>query len=115
MSMSNEFTKHMQAFGRDYILDANQPPMGASTDMGNVTYCVPGIHPMFAVGTEDPLVQPHTPKFAEAAGTREAFERALDCAKGLAATACEMLLQTDLMDQAKDEFKRDVEPIGYRL
>lgn len=70
---------------------------------------------MFAVGTEDPLVQPHTPKFAEAAGTREAFERALDCAKGLAATACEMLLQTDLMDQAKDEFKRDVEPIGYRL
>ncbi|KAF6513802.1 hypothetical protein HZS61_007127 [Fusarium oxysporum f. sp. conglutinans] len=81
----------------------------------NVTYCVPGIHPMFAVGTQDPMIQPHTPKFAEAAGTREAFERALDCAKGLAATACEMLLESELMDQARDEFKRDVEPIGYRL
>ncbi|GKU09343.1 unnamed protein product, partial [Fusarium langsethiae] len=33
MSMSTEFTKHMKAFGRDFIDDANQPPMGASTDM----------------------------------------------------------------------------------
>ncbi|PNP59305.1 hypothetical protein FNYG_14952 [Fusarium nygamai] len=115
MSMSTEFTKHMKAFGRDYIGDANQPPMGASTDMGNVTYCLPGIHPMFAIGTEDPTIQPHTPKFAGAAGTRKAFERALDCGKGLAATACEMLRQPELMDQARDEFKRDVEPIGYRL
>ncbi|KAF9769660.1 hypothetical protein IL306_012903 [Fusarium sp. DS 682] len=115
MSMSTEFTKHMKAFGRDYIGDANQLPMSASTDMGNVTYCLPGIHPMFAIGTEDPSIQPHTPKFAGAAGTREAFERALDCGKGLAVTACEMLLQPELMDQARDEFKRDVEPIGYRL
>ncbi|KAH7245289.1 hypothetical protein BKA59DRAFT_454358 [Fusarium tricinctum] len=114
-SMTTEFTKHMKAFGRDYIGDANQPPMGASTDMGNVTYCLPGIHPMFSIGTEDPLVQPHTPKFAAAAGTKEAFDRALDCGKGLAATACEMLLRTELMDKARDEFKRDVEPIGYRL
>ncbi|KAJ4075955.1 hypothetical protein NW756_013080 [Fusarium oxysporum] len=88
---------------------------GAIATGCNVTYCVPGIHPMFAVGTQDPMIQPHTPKFAEAAGTREAFERALDCAKGLAATACEMLLESGLMDQARDEFKRDVEPIGYRL
>ncbi|KAF4338411.1 hypothetical protein FBEOM_7680 [Fusarium beomiforme] len=115
MSMSNEFTKHMQAFGRDYVLDANQPPMGGSTDMGNVTYYLPGIHPSFSVGTEDPMIQPHTPKFAQAAGTRDAFERALDCAKGLAATACEMFLRPELMEQARDEFKRDVEPIGYRL
>jgi hypothetical protein len=70
---------------------------------------------MFSIGTEDPLVQPHTPKFAAAAGTKEAFDRALDCGKGLAATACEMLLRTELMDKARDEFKRDVEPIGYRL
>ncbi|RBR13516.1 uncharacterized protein FIESC28_08144 [Fusarium coffeatum] len=113
--MTSEFTKHMKSFGRDFIDDANQPPMGASTDMGNVTYCLPGIHPMFSIGTEDPLIQPHTPKFAEAAGTKEALIRALDCGKGLAATACEMLLQPELLEKAREEFKRDVEPIGYRL
>ncbi|KAF4966416.1 hypothetical protein FSARC_5891 [Fusarium sarcochroum] len=115
ISMSTEFTKHMKAFGRDYIGDANQPPMGASTDMGNVTYRLPGIHPMFSIGTEDPMVQPHTPKFAAAAGTKAALDRALDCGKGLAATACEMFFQPELLDKARDEFKREVEAIGYRL
>ncbi|KAM0370829.1 hypothetical protein ACHAPK_005020 [Fusarium culmorum] len=115
MCMSTEFTKHMKAFGRDFIDDANQPPMGASTDMGNVSYCLPGIHPMFSIGTEDPEIQPHTPKFADAAGTKEAFIRALDCGMGLAATVCELLLQPELMEKARDEFKQDVEPIGYRL
>ena len=70
---------------------------------------------MFSIGTEDPLIQPHTPKFAEAAGTKEALVRALDCGKGLAATACEMFLQPELLEKAREEFKRDVEPIGYRL
>ena len=70
---------------------------------------------MFSIGTEDPLIQPHTPKFAEASGTKEALVRALDCGKGLAATACEMFLQPELLEKAREEFKRDVEPIGYRL
>ncbi|KAM0402676.1 hypothetical protein ACHAPZ_005620 [Fusarium culmorum] len=83
--------------------------------MGNVSYCLPGIHPMFSIGTEDPEIQPHTPKFADAAGTKEAFIRALDCGMGLAATVCELLLQPELMEKARDEFKQDVEPIGYRL
>ncbi|KAI8398489.1 hypothetical protein FOFC_19701 [Fusarium oxysporum] len=108
-------TNHQWAHQQTWASPPPPQPSARLTFSGNVTYCVPGIHPMFAVGTQDPMIQPHTPKFAEAAGTREAFERALDCAKGLAATACEMLLESELMDQARDEFKRDVEPIGYRL
>ncbi|EMT69614.1 Peptidase M20 domain-containing protein 2 [Fusarium odoratissimum] len=108
-------TSHQWAHQQTWASPPPPQPSARLTFSGNVTYCVPGIHPMFAVGTQDPMIQPHTPKFAEAAGTREAFERALDCAKGLAATACEMLLESELMDQARDEFKRDVEPIGYRL
>ncbi|KAJ4189437.1 hypothetical protein NW767_011627 [Fusarium falciforme] len=79
--------------------------------MGNVTYLVPGIHPMFSIGTEDPLIQPHTPEFAEAAGTKEALESSLDCGKGLAATACELLLGPELSSKAWNEFHRDVEAI----
>ncbi|KAL6407710.1 amidohydrolase AmhX [Ilyonectria robusta] len=114
-ALVSDFTRHMKAFGRTYLDDAGQPPMGASTDMGNVTYCVPGIHPMFSVGTNDPTVQPHTPQFAAAAATKEALESALDCSKGLAATACSVLLSGSLSDAAWDEFRRDVQPITGRL
>ncbi|KAI8652323.1 Peptidase M20 domain-containing protein 2 [Fusarium keratoplasticum] len=114
-AISTEFTRHMKAFGREYLEDSGKPPMGASTDMGNVTFLVPGIHPMFSIGIEDPLIQPHTPEFAAAAGTKEALESALDCGKGLAATACEILLGPELSTKAWEEFHRDVEPIIDRL
>lgn len=70
---------------------------------------------MFSIGIEDPLIQPHTPEFAAAAGTKEALESALDCGKGLAATACEILLGPELSTKAWEEFHRDVEPIIDRL
>lgn len=70
---------------------------------------------MFSVGTNDPTVQPHTPQFAAAAATKEALESALDCSKGLAATACSVLLSGSLSDAAWDEFRRDVQPITGRL
>lgn len=70
---------------------------------------------MFSIGTEDPLIQPHTPEFAAAAGTKEALDSALDCGKGLAATACELLLGPELSTKAWGEFRRDVEPIIDRL
>lgn len=34
MVLSDEFTHHMKAFGRQYLCDAGHEPMGASTDMG---------------------------------------------------------------------------------
>ncbi|KAK7413283.1 hypothetical protein QQX98_007871 [Neonectria punicea] len=115
MVISNQFTRHMQWFGRVYLGDAGQQPMGASTDMGNVTFCVPGIHPMFSIGTDDLAVQPHTPEFAAAAGTEAALMRALDCSKGLAATACDLLMEPGQLDKAWTEFQENVKPIGGRL
>ncbi|KAH6884570.1 hypothetical protein B0T10DRAFT_579291 [Thelonectria olida] len=111
LAMSGEFTRHMKAFGRQYLSDSGPQPMGASTDMGNVTFRVPGIHPMFCVGTTDPTVQPHTPQFAAAAGTEEALKRALDCSKGLAATALGLLLVPELLGKARDEFEGNDEPV----
>lgn len=70
---------------------------------------------MFSIGSQDPTIQPHTPKFAAAAGTEAALERALDCSKGLAATACSLLLVSGLADTAWDEFRRGVDPIAEKL
>ncbi|KIW65479.1 hypothetical protein PV04_07736 [Phialophora macrospora] len=112
--LAREFTKHMRGFGREYLEDGGDRAMGASTDMGNVTYEVPGFHCAFSVGTDDASVQPHTPAFAAAAGTRLAFERALDCAKGMAATAYDLLTRSDLMEEAWSKFREQMKP-GSKL
>ncbi len=98
----------MRGFGRTYLEDVGDSAVGASTDMGNVTYEVPGFHCAFSVGTDDEKVQPHTPEFEAAAATRLAFERALDCAKGMAATAFELFTRPELMGEAWKTFREQV-------
>ncbi|WP_017616039.1 amidohydrolase [Nocardiopsis salina] len=57
---------------------------GGSTDMGNVSHYLPSIHPTIAVLGAS--AAPHTTGFAEAAGTAEGDEAALDAARALAWT-----------------------------
>ena len=45
-------------------LKGGKKPSG-STDMGNVTYIVPGIHPFYSIGTD---AANHTRDFTKAAG-----------------------------------------------
>ncbi|OAL33679.1 hypothetical protein AYO20_07017 [Fonsecaea nubica] len=114
LGIAREFTKHMGSFGREYLENAGDQIMGGSTDMGNVTYEVPGFHGVFTIGIDDPEVQPHTPAFAAAAGTRVAFERALDCGKGMAATAYGLLTRPELMAEVKKDFREQMKP-GVKL
>ncbi|RMD40595.1 hypothetical protein DV735_g4536, partial [Chaetothyriales sp. CBS 134920] len=103
--IAQQFTKHMTHFGRDYMDEG--PFGGGSTDMGNITYELPGFHCAFTIGNDDPKVQPHTPEFAAAAGSPAAFERTLDCGKGMAATAYDLLTQPNLMEEAWRTFKAE--------
>ncbi|KAK6369274.1 hypothetical protein LTS17_009614 [Exophiala oligosperma] len=105
-----EFTRHMRGLGRDFQERNDGGIGGASTDMGNVTYEVPGLHCAFSIGTEDPSVQPHTPAFAAAAGTSEAFERALENGMGMAATAFDLLVKPELMKEARAQFQQEMGP-----
>lgn len=100
----------MRGFGREYVDDASDRVMGGSTDMGNVTYEVPGFHCAFTVGNDDARIQPHTPAFAAAAGTKPALERALDCGKGMAATAYALLTQSELMEEVWKNFREEMKP-----
>ena len=125
MVIARNFTQHMRAYGREFVEGRDQT-MGASTDMGksrrlpsepvpsltqhpgNVCYEVPGFHCAFSVGTEDPKIQPHTPAFAAAAGTKLALERALDCGKGMSATAYSLLASAEMVAEAWKEFHREI-------
>jgi metal-dependent amidase/aminoacylase/carboxypeptidase family protein len=77
--------------------------VGASTDMGNVSYVVPSIHPMFGIPTE---AANHTPGFTAAAATPEAHRAMLRASTALALTALDAYLKPGVLEAAKDEFRK---------
>ncbi|KAE8340492.1 hypothetical protein BDV24DRAFT_151856 [Aspergillus arachidicola] len=82
---------------------ATQP---GSTDMGNVTYVCPGFHGGFAVPA-DPGAFNHTPSFTKAAGTSEAYELAINTAKGMAVVGWNVLSDDSLAERVRNDFEED--------
>ncbi len=77
----------------------------ASTDMGNVSYVVPSIHPFFGIPS---AAGNHTPGFTEAAATPEAHESALQAATAMAWTALDAFLTPGMVEAATKEFRERV-------
>ncbi len=73
-----------------------------STDMGNVTSIVPGIHPFLSI-TDGP-VPGHSVEFAAAARTPRALETMHVAAKALAMTAIDVLRDDKLRIRAREAF-----------
>ena len=76
--------------------------IAASTDFGNVSYRVPGIHPLLKITDEG--VALHTRGFAEAAAAQPALDAIADGAYGLAATALDFLVDDALAQSVRDDF-----------
>jgi len=76
--------------------------IAASTDFGNVSYRIPGIHPLIGIAPAD--VALHTRAFAEAAASPAAESGAIDGAAGLALTALDYLCDPELRRAVADEF-----------
>ena len=74
-----------------------------STDMGNVSYLAPSIHPMIQVAPRG--VPIHTARFADYAGGEEGDRAAIDGAKVLALTALDVWASESLRTQIAAEFK----------
>lgn len=74
----------------------------ASTDQGDISRAMPSISPNMCIKSASG--GPHTPDFEKAARTEDAHRCALRVAKGLAATAIDVLTQPELLKEAKREF-----------
>lgn len=93
------------------------PPAGqytyvkASTDQGNVSYNLPSMNVSFAIPPMSPEVvgPPHTRAFEKAAGTKAAFYRALRVAKTMAGTAVDLFVEEGMMEEVKEQWRRDME------
>ncbi len=97
--LAEAFAENAKALGRTMHPRRSSDTHG-STDMGNVTTLVPGIHPFLAI-TEGP-VPGHSIAFTEAAKTPHALETMRLAAKALAMTALDAFVDGSLVKRAKE-------------
>ncbi|KAK4114816.1 hypothetical protein N656DRAFT_776992 [Canariomyces notabilis] len=81
--------------------------LAGSTDMGDVCYECPGFHGAFGIPTKEGEAN-HTKGFAAAAGTQEAFELAMECAKGMALVGWRVLTDDDFAERVRKEWEEDM-------
>ena len=74
-----------------------------SMDMGNISQIMPAAHPFLAITDNFVL---HTDPFREAAISKKGHEMMLKVAKLLAYTAVDLFMDNELLEKAKQDFKK---------
>jgi amidohydrolase len=100
--LADAFQRHGEALGRTFLEPAALGGAG-STDMGNVSYRVPSIHPMLACAPPNVVI--HHPDFARWAASELGDRAVIDGAKALALTAAEFLCSPDLQARTRKAFE----------
>ncbi len=98
--ISGLYSRNLESLGRKV-----EPYAGknfGSTDMGNVSYMVPGIHPIIAVAPRG--VSIHTEEFEVHAGSGAGHRAMVDGATAMAWTVIDLLSEPSNLAQAKEEF-----------
>jgi amidohydrolase len=95
------FRDNVQSLGLHMAL--SQPGVFfGSTDFGNVSQLVPGIHPFMAIAP--PGTPLHSPQFQESACSEQGMKTLVDAAKAMAMTVTDLLSEPDNMRRVKEEF-----------
>ena len=97
----DRYVANLAAVGREPSKDPAARVVG-STDMGNVSYAAPSIHPMIKVAPDD--VPIHTPAFADYAVGPEGDAAVIDGAKAMAMTVVDCWLDTAVVPSARAAF-----------
>jgi amidohydrolase len=103
ITLAKLFRQNMESLGRRMPLYDPDRSFG-STDMGNVSQVVPGIHPGVAIVS--PEVVNHSPEFALAAASEAGIEGMLDAAKAMAMTIVDLIASPETAAQVKREFRK---------
>lgn len=99
--LAEAFSSNARALGRE-LAPRRPGDTHGSTDMGNVTSIVPGIHPFLSV-TDGPVAG-HSTEFTAAAATPRALDTMAVAAKALAMTAIDALVDPALLIRAREVF-----------
>ncbi|NXE32480.1 P20D2 protein, partial [Ptilorrhoa leucosticta] len=102
-SLQKIYKENGKKLGIDFISeDAILNGLSGSTDFGNVTFVVPGLHPYFYIGSD---ALNHTEQYTEAAGSQTAQFYALRTAKALAMTALDVIFKPGLLEEVREDFR----------
>jgi len=103
LTLARLFKQNMESLGRKVRLSTPSEGFG-STDMGNVSQLVPGIHPFVAIAPREVLG--HSPEFATAAASEAGMRGLVDAAKALAMTAVDLVANQEITNKVKKEFQQ---------
>ncbi|KAF9095250.1 hypothetical protein BGX27_001304 [Mortierella sp. AM989] len=111
--LARKFEHYMNAQGLHYASKQEQmSKLSGSTDMGNLTYALPGIHSMFnilnLVGKDDNSMGLHTTAFANAASQSIGHVATLRAAKGLAMAGVECIVDDEFLKSVKRDFAESI-------
>jgi amidohydrolase len=93
------YKANAESLGRRFLEGALQST--GSTDMGNVSWKVPSIHPTFQVGA---FALNHTAGFTDICATDAAHDNMIQAGQSLAMTGIDLVLQPGLLDEVKAAF-----------
>jgi len=103
MALAGAYQANVESLGRTVVSPESNRSMG-STDMGNVSQIVPGIHPAIAVAPQNVAI--HTTDFREFAASESGHAGLMDSAKALAMTGIDVLVDGALRESMWAEFKQ---------
>lgn len=110
LPLLTSYVQNSAQMGRDLTTEFLPGTGGGSTDMGNLSYLVPSIHPMLQVAPQG--VSLHSAQFAEFTASEDADKAVLDGAKIMAMTAIDMWLSETLNSEVRLAFGDGVVPEG---
>jgi amidohydrolase len=104
------YVENARALGRMVAEPAGELTVVGSTDMGNVSYLVPAIHPMIAAAPSGMPI--HTPDFATHARSPAGDRAVVDGAVAMAWTVADLWLGDGVLDGVRDEFAATIDRVG---
>ena len=109
-ALVDAYSANARVVGREVQVPSQDELVIGSTDMGNVSYAVPAIHPMIKVAPFDCAI--HTDRFATFTGGPEGDAAVIDGAKIMAMTVADLWAQPGLLEKVADEFEMMANPAG---
>ncbi len=100
-ALAGIFRRHLEDQGLEVEEPTAKGGIGSS-DIGNVGQITATIHPYIRIGD----CVPHTPEFAEAAGSEAGMQALSQATRALALTAFELCISSETMAAVRGEFER---------
>jgi amidohydrolase len=101
LALAEIFKGHLTALGMEVESLSRR---GVATDMGNVSWVAPSIHPFIATAPRGTAW--HSTESARASSAPQAYEATLKAAKAFALTAVDLFSDPGLVRNIKEEFQR---------